>query len=438
MISSPSSGSPDGPNEPPRLPPNLPSPDVPPPRPTSGPDLQTPLKHTSFHPGHFDVTTKGGITLWETIENLAALLRGYGIGVCYNLMTHKPEVTIPGQTGVGEVQNAAWGVMLSLCRLNKLRTSLFDPFMVAIAQKNAYHPVGVWLGSIRWDGQSRLQRVVDSLVTPPGFDLGLKSALVIRWLVSAVAAVLAPGFWSRGVLTLQGAQGIGKTTWFKKLFADASWFQTGLSLDLKSKDSVTQAVSHWVAELGELEGILRKADIAMLKSFLTQDFTEIRLPYLRREERFPRQTVYCASVNEAAFLADSTGSTRFWVIPLMSIKPIDVPLDELWAEVKAHFDQGTQWWLTDAEEALLAASNEKHQEIEEFEEQVLELFDPLDPVRPLRKTATEVLVLLGVHNPAKTQLNRMARVLRKYFPLTPGNGKKTYALPSMNLGAFRV
>jgi hypothetical protein len=48
-----------------------------------------------------------------------------------------------------------------------------------------------------------------------GYPEPLKRVLILRWLMSAVAAATLEGkrFSSPGVLTLQGPQGIGKTSW---------------------------------------------------------------------------------------------------------------------------------------------------------------------------------------------------------------------------------
>lgn len=49
----------------------------------------------------------------------------------------------------------------------------------------------------------------------------LRDVLIHRWLISAVAAVMVPqGFFGRGILTLQGPQSIGKTSWIRELVPD--------------------------------------------------------------------------------------------------------------------------------------------------------------------------------------------------------------------------
>ena len=49
-------------------------------------------------------------------------------------------------------------------------------------------------------------------------DGKLKDALIKRWMLSAIAgAYSAKGVSAHGVLVMQGAQNLGKTSWFKSL-----------------------------------------------------------------------------------------------------------------------------------------------------------------------------------------------------------------------------
>lgn len=97
-----------------------------------------------------------------------------------------------------------------------------------------------------------------------------------------------PGFRSRGVLTLQGSQGIGKTTWFKHVISDEALrdqaIKLGHSWDGGSKDSKLSMIRHRIVELGELEGSFR-SEISALKAFITEDFDKIRPPYARSDIR---------------------------------------------------------------------------------------------------------------------------------------------------------
>jgi putative DNA primase/helicase len=150
-----------------------------------------------------------------------------------------------------------------------------------------------WIKSAPWDGLPHIDNLIDTVECPLDFPDDMKTTLMTKWLVSGVAAVCEPGrFSARGVLLLQGEQAIGKTSWFRRLCPrDSGWFGEGLILDPADKDSLKQFVSHWIVELGELEGTLRKTDIARLKSFITRDYDLTGLPWARKMSEFPRRTI---------------------------------------------------------------------------------------------------------------------------------------------------
>ena len=71
------------------------------------------------------------------------------------------------------------------------------------------------------------------------------------------------GVAAQGILVLQGAQNIGKTTWLKKLVKGGpDVFLEGAVLQPDNKDSVLRVISHWIVELGELDATFRKADLS--------------------------------------------------------------------------------------------------------------------------------------------------------------------------------
>jgi hypothetical protein len=55
--------------------------------------------------------------------------------------------------------------------------------------------------------------------------------------------------------------------------------------------------------------------MARLKGFITADVDRYRAPYGRTSLSFPRRSAFIATCNSEQFLADETGSRRFWLIP---------------------------------------------------------------------------------------------------------------------------
>jgi putative DNA primase/helicase len=127
-----------------------------------------------------------------------------------------------------------------------------------------------------------------------------------------VARVLYPGCKFDHVLILEGEQGIGKSTCCEVLGGE--WYGDA-PIDIQDKDTVEYVHSHWVVELGELVS-LRKADISRLKNFLARKEDDVRKPYMRARDRYPRQCVFIGTVNPEGigYLVDSTGNRRFWPV----------------------------------------------------------------------------------------------------------------------------
>lgn len=360
----------------------------------------------------------------NTWENLAWLLEQYGITARYNIISKDVAVVIPGRNYGGDAAaNCALAEINSLCARNRMPKADTGDYLKLIANQQSYNPVAEFIMSKPWDGISRLKDVCDTLETAPGYDRSLLELLLRRWLVSAAAAALLPnGFWSKGVLVLQGEQSLGKTAWFKSLVPQEqrTLIKVGANIDPTNKDSISSAIGHWMVELGELDGTFRKADIAKLKAFISQDVDMLRRPYDRLESRYQRRTVFFASVNPERFLADETGNVRWWTVPVTGVNySHDIDVQQLWAEVAAMFRDGERWWLERDEEAALEGVNREHEAIDPLEEMLQQRFDWKRPGQGAEMTATDVLLLVGFDRPTKTQATDCSRLLQKLTGAKP-------------------
>lgn len=312
--------------------------------------------------------------------------------------------------------------IVSAASKNGLPTGLVPGFVQAIADRNAYNPVADWIRSQTWDGMDRLNDLYATVIEKPDYPEGLKKILIRKWMLSAVAAVLVPaGFKCRGVLTLQGPQGVGKTSWVKSLVTDAKLRDDVVKLDhhldAANKDTILGAITNWIVEIGELESSFKK-DIARLKGFLTADSDRVRRPYDRRESEYPRRTVFLATVNDANFLTDTTGNTRWWVIPVQSLNfQHGIDMQQVFAQLAVDLEDGAQWWLTGEEEAMLESLNQRHQTISAIAEKLAEHVDPdgIDGPRVAKLTASEMLDVMGYKFPTNAQARECGAALRALF-----------------------
>ena len=363
-----------------------------------------------------------------TIPNIKHLLTSYGIHVKSNVITKRLQIMMPGQSGMlDRGDSTAVTQIISLATYNAIATGQVWSYIEAIANTAPYNPVAEWFDSKPWDGVDRLPAIYQTLVTADDFPESLKQTLVRKWLLSAVAAALKPvGFNGRGVLTFQGPQGIGKTSWLKSLVPDALLRDKVVKLDHHldpgNKDSILGAIVHWLVEIGELDSSFKK-DVARLKGFLTSDSDKVRRPYGRTESEYPRKTVFFATVNDHNFLVDSTGNTRWWTIPL---KRIDyqhrVDMQQLFAQLAVRFNEGDEWWLTGPEDAELAATNAEHQTQSVVRELVMEALNLDRKVNTgdAFMNPTTLLKIMEIARPTNAQCKECGSILRELF----GESKK--------------
>lgn len=370
-----------------------------------------------------------------TIANVAAICAEEGIDLRYNVIKKRIEIEVPNHRGTSDNRdNATMTAVVSLCAQHGMPTGHVGEYVNAIADRTPFNPVADWIGSRPWDGVDRLPDICATLVEQEGYPAALKRVLVAKWLRSAAAAATVPGYKGRGVLTLQGPQGIGKTSWVKALVGDPALCDAVVKLDHHmdggDKDSVLGAVSHWIVEIGELDSSFRR-DVARLKGFLTRDSDKVRRPYDRRDSEYPRRTVFAASVNAHDFLVDATGNSRWWTI---AVDRIDhrhaIDTQQLFAQVAAEVAAGEPWWLGDAEEAVLADWNSRHTAVSVVEDAVHGWLDLEGGTKPQLFTPTELLKVVGIDRPTNPQARECGTLLRELFGAPSRiNGRDRWRVP---------
>ncbi len=331
-------------------------------------------------------------------DNLRELLRFYGIKVQWNEMAKEGEVTIPLQVSRTEMrENTKVGRIRELARQHGMPGGqAFEDAMLMMEDEGAYHPARDWVLSKPWDGVERFEAVWRTVVVREDKRAAwteLYREQLYRWCVGAAKLATLPKLArvngqqvaQQGVLVLQGPQGKGKTEWFKAL-APAGLVSTGVTVDPSNKDDVIKATSTWVTELGEIDSTVRKADVGHLKAFLTSASDTYRRAYARVQETYLRRTAFGASVNPEAFLRDTTGNRRFWVIPIERMlafrdDPEGLPhvdMQQFWAEMAVHAKRGEPHYLGPEFTRAQEAAAEEHRQRDPLEDEVLNAF-VIDP-----------------------------------------------------------
>ena len=303
-----------------------------------------------------------------TIENLAGYLREQGIQLSYNVIHRAADIS--GLDPKYSPEHAA--DILPAILHNKLKFiyekcpkgDIMD-YLSVIAAMNSYNPVLDMLTSVVWDGKDRLPELF-SILSIPGGDK-LSRTLVYKWLwqcLSMARNELKGAYGADGLLVLQGRQGVGKTSFVRKIAVRQELCYVGKSLNFQDKDTLRRCGSNWIVELGEIETTF-KSDKEKLKSYITDETDLYRLPYGRADVHLARRASFIGTCNSTQYLIDETGNRRFWTVP---VEHIDLDalarFDalQLWLQVDraaTHNRQGFR--LTKDEQATLAERNGRHE-----------------------------------------------------------------------------
>jgi len=211
-----------------------------------------------------------------TRENLEAVMEFYDVTTMYDVIKLRPNITNV-KSLPGEEENSLIAFLKSKCGLHGLSKTVVDDQLTAITQQHPYNPVTTWLENIkRTKTHNPIDDLVDSL---PIANRAWAKVAFYRWFIQCVAAAdravqtpnkkALPKFES--VLTFYGGQGKQKTAFIRSLLPESlkSYLKDGISLDLKDKDSKTEALTAWITELGELDATFKRSDISAIKAFLS-------------------------------------------------------------------------------------------------------------------------------------------------------------------------
>lgn len=363
-----------------------------------------------------------------TIRNLAFICERLGVTVRYNVISKSREIIFPGRgLATDDHENVALNWLVSECDSFHMPTHKVAEFVGCLANNNIYNPVATWIESKPWDGTDHFANLLETVIaknerTDPAVK-SMKDVFLRKWMLSAVASAYRPnGTSSHGVLVFQGAQYVGKTKWFKSLVpGDMGLLKDGMLIRPDSRDSVMQCIQYWLVELGELDATFRRADIAHLKAFITNSHDTLRRPYARMDVRYPRRTVFFASVNQQNFLHDDTGNRRFWTIAIDElIYDHKVNMQQCWAQIAAAYHTAEAsaetaercWYLNGEEFKTLTVHNQDFEASDNIADIVDTILD-WDCKSGWRwTTATEILMKAGIKNPSRSDVSRAGRIIR--------------------------
>ena len=317
----------------------------------------------------------------ENIHEFLEIMDREGVKCRYNMMTHREEIIcskwehnavigLAEENNIYQVEETVRKYKFPYQRVKKYIKLAATP----------YHPAYDWINSKEWDKKDRFEELFNSL-NVKNENKELAKVYLWKWSLAGCRAILTQeGFVSENVLIFKGLQAAGKTKWLTGL-APLGCVKTGLQLNASNKDSVLEATSVWIAELGEFDGTTSKSATAILKAFLSKRIDNIRKPYGIAEELIPRKTLFCGSVNTESFLVDDTGNRRYWVLETDDINHRHgIDMQQYWAQVMetALIDKEEQpHWLTKEELKMQNFESKKFRDLHPLCQKILKIENEL-------------------------------------------------------------
>ena len=234
--------------------------------------------------------------------------------------------------------------------------------ILSVARQTSIHPVRDYLKKVEADTSIAafdLDEVAKAFFRA---DAKLHRVMVRKWLIGAVWRAFQAGCQMDYCLVLQSEkQGLQKSTSLKAL-ASPEWFCS--SVPEGDKDFLLNIHSCWIYELAELESVTGKRQSGHLKNLFTTSVDIFRVPYGRTNQKMPRHSVFCGSVNKQEFLRDDTGNRRYWVVPITGTEKLDrdaliAARDSIWKGAIIAYRNGELPMLPEALEQLSEVQNDE-------------------------------------------------------------------------------
>jgi putative DNA primase/helicase len=324
------------------------------------------------------VSDKGAVL--SNISNLTLIIAhdpelsgmcGHDDFQCLDVIHHPAPAPIDGANPMPGPYPRAWGpadvshVQSYIQRIwaGTAKKGDVEDAMVSVCSMRRFHPIKDWLDDLKWDGKPRLNDWLRKTFGAEDNDYVRDVAACI--LIAAVRRVRQPGVKFDHMPVLEGGQGIGKSTAVKTLFGE-EFFTDSLPSDLEGKDAALGLQGAWCVEFAEIEQLIR-AEVEVIKAFLSRSVDRFRAPYGRTFLSYPRQSVMIGTTNDTDYLRDATGNRRFWPVrcQFVEIEWLQANREQLWAEAAFRESEGEAHWIREHDSLIQAAKAQEERQQED-------------------------------------------------------------------------
>lgn len=248
------------------------------------------------------------------------------------------------------------------------------------------HPVRDYLNGLpKWDGTDRVSQITSYVTIEPAQEgqsreeaHELFTESFHKWHMANVGQWLKDNVVNHEMLILVGAQGIYKTSFFRRLLPPelSLYYWENNHNSFRSKDDHIALGENCLVEVEEFS-ITKPEDVGIMKSLITANNIKERRPYARQRDEKHRLAGFCGSCNDPHFLTDDTGNRRFLCFLASNIVHPDewtVDLNQLYAQLRDEFLSGKRHWFNREEEQRIELQNEAFRLVSDEEMLVLSHF----------------------------------------------------------------
>ena len=285
--------------------------------------------------------------------------------------------------------------------LNSDYVEQYDPFKHYFAN----------LGS--WDGKDYIKELASHIKVK---DHEFFESMFKKHLVRAVRCSLGEGV-NRFVFTIAGEkQSTGKTYFMRWLCPFENDYYTEASVNSKDKDTKIALAKNFIYNIDELAS-LNKNDIDSLKSLISIDKINERLPYAASSTTLIRRSSFFASTNNTDFLVDIE-NTRWLVFEVQEILrgySSTMNVHDIWKQAYAlYLDSSFNDQLTKEESQTQQKSNNLFEYSSNEEEAIAKVFGLCEKSEGIFFSTFDIINELTLRFPVqKFNANSVSRTLKK-------------------------
>ena len=179
-----------------------------------------------------------------------------------------------------------------------------------------YNPIYNYFENLpKWNGENHIQKLANYITTTDNQSFQKHFE---KWLTRAVLCSLKKGYINKQCFVLFNTkQNSGKTSFLRFLIPNQleKYYTEDIGID---KDGLISLCKSMIINIDELS-VMSKIDVNTLKSFISKNTINARLPYDRKSSLMHRTASFCGSTNRSDFLTDETGSVRWQIFEVLEI-----------------------------------------------------------------------------------------------------------------------